>query len=330
MPNINILKNKYDLGFFPTPLHYLKNLSKQFDYDIYVKRDDQTGLATGGNKTRKLEYLIKDALDKGYDTVITAGAQQSNHCRQTAAACATTGLECHLLLNAYKPDTYQGNLFLDDLLGAHLHFSGSSKKSREEDLKELKTGLEKEGKKVYLIPVGGSNFVGSLGYVSAMKELKNQLTEQKLKIDYIFFATSSGGTQSGIMTGKILFDIDTTLMPIQIDKEKDYTLSLETEILKILQESVEKFNLSQTFDLKDIPVIKGYNLAEYGQLTNNERFAVNISAKTEGILLDPVYTGRAFYGMLDILKKQKIPKTSKVLFWHTGGSAALFKYADEF
>ncbi len=327
--NETILAHKFSLGFFPTPLHLLKRLSEQFGYQIYIKRDDQTGLATGGNKTRKLEYLIQEALDEGYDTVITAGAQQSNHCRQTAAACVTAGLECHLLLNKKKPKTFQGNLLLDNLLGANLHFSTKNKKGRNEDLNELKTSLEKKGKKVYLIPIGGSNFTGSLGYVSAMKELSVQLSQENIKKPYIFFATSSGGTQSGIMLGEKLFHTDTILMPVQIDKVKDYELSLENEILDILQEGEIKLQLSKTFKLNDIPVIKGYNFAEYGQLTDNERYAINLLAKTEGILLDPVYTGRAFFGMIDILKNKKIPAGSNVIFWHTGGTPALFEYSEE-
>jgi len=328
MPDKNILSHKFNLGFFPTPLHFLKNLSERFDYQIYIKRDDQTGLATGGNKTRKLEYLIREALDGGYDTVITAGAQQSNHCRQTAAACVLAGLECHLLLNKDKPKTFQGNLLLDNLLGANLHFSTKIKKGRNEDLKELKTSLEKRGKKVYLIPIGGSNYTGSLGYVSAMKELSVQLSQENIKKPYIFFATSSGGTQCGMMLGEKLFNIETTLMPVQIDKIKDNQLSLENEVLKILQEGEIKFQLSKTFKLNDIPVIKGYNLAEYGQLTDNERYAINLLAKTEGIFLDPVYTGRAFFGMTDILKNKKIPAGSNVIFWHTGGTPALFEYSE--
>ncbi len=329
MPKKDILTDKFNLGFFPTPLHFLKNLSAQFGYQIYIKRDDQTGLATGGNKTRKLEYLIKEAFDKGYDTVITAGAQQSNHCRQTAAACTIAGLECHLLLNKTKPNIYQGNLLLDSLFGAELHFSENSTKSREEDLLELKTTLEKKGKKVFLIPVGGSNFTGSLGYVSAMKELSDQLTEQNIKKAYIFFATSSGGTQSGMILGQTLYNTDTILMPVQIDKENNSQLLLEKEILKILNEGKEKLNLSKSFKSDDISVIKGYNLAEYGQLTESEKYAINLLAKTEGILLDPVYTGRAFFGMTDILQNKTIPAGSNVIFWHTGGTPALFSYAEE-
>ncbi len=321
--------SKFSLGFFPTPLHKLKNLSANTGYEVYIKRDDQTGLATGGNKTRKLEYLLQEALEGGFDTVITAGAQQSNHCRQTAAAAVQAGLECHLMLNGEKPDIYQGNLLLDHLLGAKLHFSGDSVKSREEDLIELKKILENQGKKVYLIPVGGSNLTGAYGYIEAMQELKKQEEELNIKFDYIFFATSSGGTQAGIMLGQKKYGVKGKLMPIKIDKEDDFKISLKSEIYNILMEAEREIGISLGYNMEDIPMIKEYNKQDYGKLTYQEKTAIDILAKKEGILLDPVYTGRAFYGMLDMMNKKLIPSNSKILFWHTGGTPALFAYAEK-
>jgi len=320
---------KYPLAFLPTPLHFLPNLSQNFPYKIYIKRDDQTGLATGGNKTRKLEYLIQEALDLGYDTVITAGAQQSNHCRQTAAACAQTGLECHLWLNGTEPETYQGNLLFSHLLGAHLHFSGEQAKGRESALQNLKKELDNQGKKTYIIPVGGSNLTGATGYITAMSELKQQMTVQQIDFDYIFFATSSGGTQAGIMIGQELFNINAKLMPILIDKTSDFDIPLQQKIYDIIAEynEISKQPLEISLDL--IPVIDTYNQAGYGIITDHERHAIKTLAQNEGILLDPVYTGRAFYGMLDMLEKQILPENSQILFWHTGGTPALCAYADE-
>jgi D-cysteine desulfhydrase len=293
---------------------------------LYIKRDDQTGLATGGNKTRKLEFLIQEALNLGYDTVITAGAQQSNHCRQTAAACAHAGLECHLWLNGEEPEIYQGNLLLSHLLGAHLHFSGEKAKGREQALKNLQAQLDASGHKTYLIPVGGSNLTGALGYITAMQELKEQLTVQNIDIDYIFFATSSGGTQAGMMIGKELSDINAKLMPVMIDKETDLDVQLEQKIFDILMAYNSQAKDLIPFERHNIPIIKDYNQADYGVVTGNERHAINLLAKEEGILLDPVYTGRAFYGMWDMLTKHLLPQQSHILFWHTGGIPALFDY----
>ena len=320
-----MIENKYKLGFFPTPLHPLKNMSQMFPgYNVFIKRDDQTGLASGGNKTRKLEYLIKQAIDKGYDSVITAGAQQSNHCRQTAAACAMAGLKCHLVLRGKEPGAYQGNLLLSRLLGAEIHYSGSEDKNI--DIEKIIRELDK---KPYLIPYGGSNVTGALGYVNAVKEMKEQLKEQKLEMDYIFFASSSGGTQAGIMLGMEKYGLTAELVPVKIDKDETYGLELEEAILKIVGEGSKLLNIKRKFKLEDITVNKDYNKAAYGELTENERTAIRFLAEKEGIMLDPVYTGRAFFGMMDCLKNRKIKQGTNVLFWHTGGLPALFSYADE-
>ncbi len=321
------LNHKFNLGFFPTPLHKLNNLSKQFpNYQIYIKRDDQTGLASGGNKTRKLEYFIQNALDEKCDTVITAGAQQSNHCRQTVAACAIAGLECHLLLGGYKPKEFNGNLLLSHLLGAKIHFTGDNRKG--EDIHSLKNELESNNKKIFVIPYGGSNLLGAFGYINAIKELKQQLINQSIKIDYIFFASSSGATQAGMMVGMDLFDVKAELIPINIDKAETEGF-LEKIILGFIHQSKQHFNLNGEYHLKDIPLVRTYDKPGYGNLAENEKAAIKTLAQTEGVLLDPVYTGRAFYGMLDQLKKSKIKSNSNILFWHTGGLPAIFNYGKE-
>lgn len=322
-----MIHKKYSLGFFPTPLHSLENLSKEYPgYKIFMKRDDQTGLASGGNKTRKLEYLIQKALDDGYDTVITAGAQQSNHCRQTAAACAKAGLECHLMVRGTKPKTYQGNLLLSHLLGAKIHFEGSVRK--EVDYESLKKTIDTQGKKTYIIPIGGSNITGALGFAWAIKEVKEQLKEMDVKMDYVFFASSSGGTQAGLVLGMELYGLETELVPIKIDKDDAIGKGLEEVVLDIVKDGVQLLSLNKEYTISDVEVNKNYNQEEYGVLTDKEKYAIATLAKNEGILLDPVYTGRAFYGMLDCLKNNKIKLNSNILFWHTGGLPALFGYAD--
>jgi len=326
MIKMDVLDKKFSFGFFPTPIQYLEKLSKILNFEIYIKRDDNTGLATGGNKTRKLEYLIYNAVENNADTIITTGAQQSNHCRQTAAACASMGLDCHLILRGNEPENIQGNLLLSKLLGAKIHYTGDNKK--EVDFKPLINKLKSKAKKPYIIPYGGSNLTGALGFINAVKELKEQLKGMKKEMDYIFFASSSGGTQAGLTLGIELFNVKTKLMPINIDKEETYGLKLEELVLKLVNQGKDLFKMKKSFTLKDTFVINDYNKYPYGVFTENENNAINLLAKTHGILLDPVYTGRAFYGMLDYLKKHLEPK-SNVLFWHTGGIPALFDYANQ-
>ncbi|MDO9038640.1 MAG: D-cysteine desulfhydrase family protein [Lutibacter sp.] len=323
-----ILDHKFDLGFLPTPLHQLKNLSDKYaSYNIFIKRDDQTGLASGGNKTRKLEYLIQEALDHNCDTIITAGAQQSNHCRQTAAACSVVKLKCHLLLGGNEPEKFNGNLLLSHLLGAQIHFTGEHRKG--EDIDRLKQKLELEGKKPFIVPYGGSNLTGALGFVNAMKELKSQLTAQNLKIDYLFFASSSGGTQAGLTLGNDLYHLNINLIPVGIDKSETQGLSLEEAVLNIVNEGKSLLNIKKEYTLSDVKINNDYNEAGYGVITKNETEAIKELAQNEGIILDPVYTGRAFYAMMDYLNKNKIPKNANVLFWHTGGFPANFYYAEK-
>ncbi len=322
---MDILDKKISFGFFPTPIQYLDKLSEILNFEIYIKRDDNTGLATGGNKTRKLEYLIYDAIEKGADTIITTGAQQSNHCRQTAAACASIGMECHLILRGNEPEKFQGNLLLSKLLGAKIHYTKDNKK--EVDFKPVINNLKSEGKRPYVIPYGGSNIIGALGFVNAVRELKKQLENMEKKMDYIFFASSSGGTQAGLTLGIEIFKMKSKLMPINIDKEETYGLKLEELVLKLVNQGKDLFKIKKRFTLKDTFVINNYNNNPYGVYTKNENNAINLLAKTQGILLDPVYTGRAFYGMVDYLKF--LNPESNVLFWHTGGIPALFDYANQ-
>jgi len=321
---LKILDKRTSLGFFPTPLQELKNLSSSFPgYRLFIKRDDQTGLASGGNKTRKLEYLIREALDQGCDTVITAGAQQSNHCRQTAAACAVAGLSCHLLLGGEEPAQYHGNLLLSSMLGAEIHFTGTHRKG--EDIPALKTKLQARGKSCSVIPYGGSNLTGALGFVAAMLELRDQLTKNDLRIDHIYFASSSGGTQAGLILGKTLLGMDVELLPIAIDKEEISGDSLEAIVLGLLLEGASLMGLKRQFSVADTDLVRGYDESGYGVPTLEEMNAIRLLARSEGILLDPVYTGRAFYGMLDMLQRNRIPAGSNVLFWHTGGLPSVFQ-----
>ena len=306
----------------------MKNLSAKYEgYDLWIKRDDQTGLASGGNKTRKLEYLIQQALAHRSDTVITAGAQQSNHCRQTAAACAVAGLDCYLMLGGDRPATYNGNLLLSTLLGANIVFTGDSRKG--EEMNVLEERLRSQGKIPYLIPYGGSNGTGALGFVNAVRELKAQLEAMDQKIDYVFFASSSGGMQAGLTLGIELFDLPVTLKPISIDKAETNGIPLCEMVHRIVTSTAPALGIQRGFSQDDTRLDEAYDTPGYGVVTDGERRAVRELAQSEGILLDPVYTGRAFYGMLDCLDRCSIPLGSTVLFWHTGGLPAIFDYSND-
>jgi D-cysteine desulfhydrase family pyridoxal phosphate-dependent enzyme len=312
----------YPLGFYPTPFHRLNNLEKLFPgYSIYIKRDDLTGLAMGGNKCRKLEYHIWNAIQTGCDTVITAGAQQSNHCRQTAAAAALASLDCHLLLGGQPPENYKANLLLDKIFNAQIHFTGDQRKG--EELQLFAEGLLEKGKKPYIIPYGGSDATGCLGYVRAAEELRFQTEAIQVKPDYIFFATSSGGTQAGLIAGKSIFNLPGEIIGINIDKSGNGAPGLTDTIRNFLNQLKSDLNYNGQWDAT-INISDEYDKAGYGMITENERNAISLLARTEGILLDPVYTGRAFHGMIDMLKNGRLKKDANVIFLHTGGTPAIF------
>jgi D-cysteine desulfhydrase len=319
------------LGFLPTPLIRLNNLERYLGGPrILMKRDDQTGLGFGGNKTRKLEYLLGDALQQGADCLITAGAAQSNHCRQTAAAAAACGLECHLALGGAPPKSFQGNLLLDMLFGARIHWSGELRKG--ENIPAIAENLRAENKTPYIIPYGGSNAIGAMGFVAAMYELENQLEEMDEHIDHIVFASSSGGTHSGMMVGRELAGAAYTLIGINIDKDEINGMSLDDQIIHLAENTAGLIDIDFTPKKKDLKKDLDLNaeyLGEgYGVVGSLEREAISLTARYEGILLDPVYTGRAMGGMLDMIRSSRFSKDETVLFWHTGGSPALFAYGD--
>jgi D-cysteine desulfhydrase len=291
--------------------------------DIWIKRDDQTGLAAGGNKTRKLEYLIGEALRTGCDTVVTGGAQQSNHCRQTAAACAQAGLECHLLLGGIPPARYEGNLLLDRSLGAILHFTEAHRKG--EDLERIRQWLVAEGRQPMVVPYGGSNALGVRGFVDAMAELQGQCTERAFRPDYLYFASSSGGTQAGMALGKRLQGMDhVRLRGISVDKETRQSGYLAEHIAQLVTACAPLVGFRGVCEGEDVRPLEGFDDAGYGHITQAEWTAMEGLARLEGILLDPVYTARAFAALHSHLQQGLIPPGSQVLFWHTGGMPARF------
>lgn len=319
---------RFPLAYLPTPLEELKTLSRQLaGPTLLIKRDDQTGLALGGNKTRKLEFLVGDALAKGADTLITLGAVQSNHCRQSAAAAAKAGLRCELILNGKKPEQANGNLLLNELLGANLHWIERSQRAAK--LAERDAQLRAEGRQPYLIPVGGSNGIGATGYVVAMQELMPQLRANGQRVDHILFGTSSGGTQAGIVLGARVAGFTGQLHGLSIDKNDPEHFEYETEVAQIANDCAAYIGSPVRVTRDDIKVVYGYKGEGYGVVGDLECDAIRLLARTEGIVLDPVYAGRAFGALVDLIRKGTFKKDETVLFWHTGGAPALFAYAKE-
>jgi len=316
------------LGFLPTPVMELKRLSSRLGGPrLFIKRDDQSGVACGGNKVRKLEYLIGDALSRGADTIVTGGAAQSNHCRQTAAAAAMCGLGCHLALGGEPPAEYRGNLLLDRLLGAELHWCGTYRKG--ETIPALCDELRRMGKRPYIVPYGGSNPVGACGFVEAIRELSEQQRAGVQTFTHIVFASSSGGTHAGMLVGANLFGMQTELIGISIDKEETEGASLDKAITRLANQTAELVGIKETFSDKGVILVSDYLGEGYGVVGGAEREALALTAQLEGILLDPVYTGRAMAGLIDMIRKKIMSPDERVLFWHTGGTPALFAYGND-
>jgi len=319
---------KASLGYFPTPLIELTRLSKTLGGpNIYMKRDDNTGLALGGNKTRKLEYIMGDALAKGADTVITAGAIQSNHCRQTAGAAASLGLECHLVLGGEEPEQPQGNLLLDKVYGCHIHWAGENRKG--EDIPVLVAQLKAEGKKPYVIPYGGSNELGAVAFIEAYKELNAQREALKVDFSHIIFASSSGATHAGLMLGNKMLETHSQIVGINIDKGEMDKVPFDEHIVSLANSTAQLIAADYQFTADDLLLNSDYVGDGYGVIGELEKEAIALTAQNEGILLDPVYTGRAMGGLIDMIRTGQIKATDNVLFWHTGGAPALFAYADD-
>jgi D-cysteine desulfhydrase len=301
----------------PTPIEELPRLSKTLNGPrILIKRDDQTGLAFGGNKTRKLEFLIAEAQEMGADTLISAGAIQSNHCRQTAAAAAKFGFGCILVLTGEMPHQVSANLLLDVLFGAQV-VTVADRANRDRILKETFDKTTASGRMPYLVPYGGSSSTGALGYAFAMEEFM----KQGFKADWMVFGTSSGGTHSGLVLGQRVFGFPGKVLGISIDESEDW---LKTHVSALASEASERIGKRIEIRAEDVLANADYCKAGYGVLTEAEREAVRMFARLEGLLLDPVYTGRAAAGLIDLIRKGFFKKDETVLFWHTGGQPALF------
>lgn len=302
----------------PTPIESYPRLGAALGgLRLLVKRDDLTGLALGGNKTRKLEFVLAAALAAGAKTLVTTGAVQSNHCRQTAAVAARYGLDCILVVSGIKPDIASGNLLLDDLLGAEIVYTSSTERAAKLD--QVFQQAWEQGRRPYLIPLGASNEIGSAGYYDAFAELIEQLGSDR--VDWVVVASSSGGTQAGLALGTKAFSFEGRLLGISIDRHES---ELREIVHRLANGTAEHLNLEIGLQPDEILINDDYLGKGYGVMGDLEREAIRLFASHAGLLLDPVYTGRAAGAMIDLARKGFFKAGETVLFWHTGGSPALF------
>ena len=320
------------LGHWPTPLEPMKGLARRLGTSrLFIKRDDCTGLATGGSKTRKLEFLVGDAMRQGADTLLTHGAVQSNHVRQTAAAAAFMGLACEAILEERvqgAPAAYHesGNVLLDQLFGIQLHRVPSGT-AMDAALEALAQKLRAQGRKPYVIPGGGSNALGSLGYVDCVLELQRQCEAMGLRKPHLVHATGSAGTQAGLVAGIHALGLDWPVTGIGVRAPRE---AQETRVYELALRVLDLLGVAQALPRERVVADDRFIGAGYGIATDSMVEAVTILARTEGILADPVYTGKGLAGLLEMVRNGRFQSDEDVIFVHTGGSAGLFGYGSAF
>lgn len=324
-------KQKLNLANLPTPIEYLGSSSKLLGMDIYIKRDDYTGVETSGNKIRKLEYSIKEAMDENCKVLITCGGIQSNHARATVAAARKLGLGVHLVLRGSEPEQSEGNLFLDMLMGAKITWlSADAFQNHREVMERLKEEYDSVGQKAYLIPIGASNGIGNFGYLNAYEEILDQEKQLNVKFDAIVCTVGSGGTYGGLFLGNRIYGNQHRILGISISGTAE---SFKKEIYKILDESLTYPELShvvKNWDMDDIEIIEGYEGKGYAIPSDEDIVFIKEMAMREGILFDPVYTGKSFRGLVDLIEKKELINHKRILFIHTGGLFGTYAFKDIF
>ena len=321
MPNRIEDFQHFNMSILPTPIQYLENISRELGANIWCKRDDMTGFAFGGNKTRKLDYLLVDAKQKTADTLIGIGAVQSNFCRLTACMGGGCGFNVELVLGGKKPKKPTANYMLDILFGAKIHYVESEDWDEwEGKAVQLEARLISEGKKPYWMPIGGSSPIGALGYVNAFREIMLDSKRLKVNFDKIFFASASAGTQSGLLVGKAIYKWKGRIAGIGVAKGRR---QLTDEILMLSNNTGKCFGVKVS--LPQIYVFDEYMGEKYGDLTKECLEAVDLFARKEGIMLDYVYSGKAAAGLIDFARKGDFSKNENILFLHTGGNVGLFR-----
>lgn len=309
----------------PTKIEKLERLSKELGKNIYIKRDDQTGSEVSGNKIRKLEFAVKEAIDNNSDYLITCGGIQSNHARATAAVAAKLGMGSHLVLRGKEDNEIEGNLFLDKILGANIKFVTPEeyKNHRKEIMENIKLELGKKGHKAYIIPEGASNGIGSFGYYKAMEEILKQEEELGIKFDAIAMAVGSGGTYAGLYYGNYINENVAKIYGINVCDNSEF---FKNRVLELLEEMSQYTNVKIPVNKENINIIDGYVGLGYALSQKEEIEFIQSLAKLEGIVLDPVYTGKAMYGLVEEIKKGNFKEHNNILFIHTGG---LFGWSGE-
>jgi len=311
------------LAQVPTPIFKLERISKIFEGpQIFIKRDDYTGVATTGNKIRKLEFLLADAQAQNCDYVITCGGIHSNHARATAVAAAKIGMKSHLVLRNGISKDLEANPLLNRLVGAEMEYITPEEYQRVgEIMARVAENLKIKGHRPYAIPEGGSNELGALGYVKAAEEIAHQLKVMKLKIQHIVVPVGSGGTYAGLLIGKFLYDLPAQIHGVNVCDSAEFFIG---KIHGIVKNAIKRFNLNLTISKSDVNIIDGYVGKGYGLSRQEEIDTIKRVAQTEGIILDPVYTGKTFYGLYDQIRAGKFKSNENVLFIHTGGIFGLF------
>lgn len=317
---------------FVTPIEKLENLSKALQGPtIYIKRDDQLGLTAGGNKTRKLEFLVADALSQGCDTLITCGAVQSNHCRLTLSAAVKEGMKCRLVLEERVPGSYHakasGNNFLFRLLGVESISVVPGGSDMMTEMQKVAEEVSREGRKAYIVPGGGSNPVGATGYIACAEEILGQLFEKGLDINRVVCPSGSAGTHAGLLAGFHGNNSNIPVLGINVSRTQ---ADQEAIVAELVGETFRHLDVNCTIPDNAVQCIDRYVGPGYSLPTPEMVEAVKLFAQTEGILLDPVYTGKAAAGLIGLVRQQTFAKNDNILFVHTGGSPALYAYLPEF
>jgi len=323
-----LLRPRLELAKLPTPLDRAENLGKSLgNLDLWIKRDDLTGFGFGGNKVRSLEYLAADAMKKNSNILITGGSHGSNHVRTTMAVAAHLGLKGLAVLSGTRPSTKNGNLLLDQLLGAKLIFTGDENRSNIDDFIEDEVKrLQSLDERPYLIRRGGVSSLGCIGYVSAAMEICSQLQNLNLKPDILLCATGCGVTQAGLLVGFKLMGLNCQIYGITVSRTRDECIA---QIKQLIGETEETLGLDSKVPSNDIFVFDEYIGDGYTMPTSKGIEAIHLVAQTEGIFLDPIYTGKAMAGLTDLVKKGHIGLDQKVIFLHTGGSPSIFSFSSE-